>query len=101
MFGAWCALGGAERLTVVLNSRITLALAGVYLLLAFYVVLTWHLPVTGPLVPLWLEELIYPIDKTNLDVLRFAHFLALAAVTVWFVRPAWPPLNSQLRFGVP
>ena len=34
--------------------------------------------------------MIYPIDKTNLDVLRFAHFLALAAVTVHFVPRDWP-----------
>ena len=35
--------------------------------------------------PHWLEAVIYPIDKVNLDVLRFAHFLALAALTVHFV----------------
>ena len=45
-------------------------------------------------VPHWLEEVIYPIDKVNLDVLRFAHFLALAVVTVWFVPRDWPPLKS-------
>ena len=38
----------------------------------------------------------YPIDKTNLDVLRFAHFLALAVVTVWFVPRNWPYLKSPL-----
>jgi hypothetical protein len=40
----------------------------------------------------------YPIDKTNLDVLRFAHFLALAVLTVRFVPVDWPPLQwSALR----
>ena len=43
--------------------------------------------------PVWFEDLIYPIDKTNLDV-RFAHFLALAAVTVRFVPQTWPLLRS-------
>ena len=43
--------------------------------------------------PHWLEELIYPIDKVNLDVLRFAHFLALAVVTVHFVPRDWPVLQ--------
>ena len=38
----------------------------------------------------------YPIDKTNLDVLRFAHFLALAAVTVRFVPRDWPALKSPI-----
>jgi hypothetical protein len=36
----------------------------------------------------------YPIDKTDMDVLRFAHFLALAAITVRFVPPGWPGLQS-------
>ena len=98
VFGAWCALGGAERLTVLLNSRVTLAIAIAYLLVAFYVALSWHLPVVHPLVPSWLEEVIYPIDKTNLDVLRFAHFLALATVTVWFIPRDWPPLNSRALY---
>ena len=43
--------------------------------------------------PHWLSDWIYPIDKTNLDVLRFAHFLALAAVTVRFVPRDWPALK--------
>ena len=38
----------------------------------------------------------YPIDKTNLDVLRFAHFLALAVVTVRFVPRDWPGLKSPI-----
>jgi len=99
VFGAWCALGGADRLTVVLNSRITLAIATAYLLLAFYIALSWHLPaVMSPLVTHWLEDVIYPIDKTNLDVLRFAHFLALATVTVWFIPRNWPPLGSRALY---
>ena len=46
-------------------------------------------------VPVWLSDWMYPIDKTNLDVLRFAHFLALAAVTVRFVPRDWPWLKSR------
>ena len=52
------------------------------------------MPGLSQYLPHWLEELIYPIDKTNLDVLRFAHFLALAVVTVRFVPRDWPLLNS-------
>ena len=36
----------------------------------------------------------YPINKTDLDVLRFAHFLALAALTVRFLPRDWPGLKS-------
>src|SRR5271155_3413869 len=41
VFGAWCALGGAERLSVILRSRIVLAVAVAYLVFAFAITLTW------------------------------------------------------------
>jgi hypothetical protein len=44
--------------------------------------------------PRRLEQWMYPIDKTDLDVLRFAHFLALAAITVRFLPKSWPGLKS-------
>jgi hypothetical protein len=94
VFGAWCATGGAARLGPVLNSRITLGVAIAYLFFAFVIAMSWQLPRLTHFIPLWLEQLIYPIDKTNLDVLRFAHFLALAALTVRFVPRTWPLLNS-------
>src|SRR5437868_1765878 len=93
VFGAWCALGGVERLSGLLESRITLAVAIGYLFFAFCITLTWYFPPLEHFVPKWLSELIYPIDKTNLDVLRFAHFLALAAVTVHFIPRNWQPLQ--------
>ena len=95
VFGAWCALGGAARLSWLLRSRVTLAIAIAYLVFAFLITLTWHIPRFAPLIPKWLAEQIYPIDKTNLDVLRFAHFLAVAAVTVYFIPRDWGPLKSR------
>ncbi len=56
--------------------------------------MTWYFPRLGFLIPHWLGEWMYPIDKTNLDVLRFAHFLALAALTVRFIPRDWPVLQS-------
>src|SRR5690242_8304794 len=94
VFGAWCALGGAQRLAAALHSRVVLAIATVYLVFAFCVTLTWYVEPLGRFVPAWLSNWMYPIDKTNLDVLRFAHFLALAAVTVRFVPRDWPLLKS-------
>jgi hypothetical protein len=96
VFGAWCALGGAKRLAPVLHSRTVLAVAIAYLVFAFVITLTWYVEALGRLVPNWLSEWMYPIDKTNLDVLRFAHFLALAAVTVRFVPRDWPGLKSPI-----
>jgi hypothetical protein len=94
VFGAWCALGGAERLTPLLRSRWVLWLAVTYLVFAFAVIMTWHLPRLAIFIPRWLGEWMYPIDKINLDVLRFLHFLALAALTVRFVSSSWPGLQS-------
>jgi hypothetical protein len=94
VFGAWCALGGARRMAPLLASRITLRIALGYLLAAFFVTMTWYFPQLGFLIPHRLEQWMYPIDKTDLDVLRFVHFLALAAVTVRFVPKGWPGLNS-------
>ena len=82
VFGAWCALGGAQRLSGVLRSPFVLTLAIAYLLFAFAITMTWYIEPLQRFVPQWLSDWMYPIDKTNLDVLRFAHFLALAAVTV-------------------
>ena len=96
VFGAWCALGGARRLGFVLRSRAVLVLAVIYLLFAFAITLTWHFESLERFVPSRLAEWMYPIDKTNLDVLRFAHFLALAAVTVRFVPRQWSGLKSAI-----
>src|SRR4029079_17791733 len=91
-FGAWCALGGAVRMSAILSSPITMWICLAYLLAAFFVTLTWHLPQLNFLMPKRLEQWMYPISKTDLDVLRFAHFLALAALTLRFPPPdlAWP-----------
>jgi len=94
VFGAWCALGGAQRMARILSSRITLWVCVIYLIAAFYVTLTWYVPQMSHWLPRRLEQWMYPIDKTDLDVLRFAHFLALAALTVRFLPKDWPGLTS-------
>ena len=94
VFGAWCALGGTRQMARLLSSPVTMWVAFAYLLAAFYVTLSWYYPVLGAVIPHWLEQWMYPIDKTDLDVLRFAHFLALAAITVRFVPAGWPGLTS-------
>src|SRR6201991_1872172 len=94
VFGAWCALGGAKRMSRILSSNITLWICVAYLAAAFFVTMTWYFPQLSYLLPKWLEKWMYPINKTDLDVLRFAHFMALAALTVRFLPRDWPPLKS-------
>lgn len=93
--GVWCALGGAKRIGKYLSSPIVLAIATAYLLAAFALTLTWYVPSFEHLVPQWLERLIYPIDKTDLDILRLLHFLALAVLAVRFVPRNWTGLKSS------
>jgi hypothetical protein len=96
VFGAWCALGGAQRLSRWINSRVVFGLALAYLAFAFSIAMTWYFPRLAVFVPRFVGEAIYPIDKTNLDVLRIAHFLSLAVITLWFVPRHWPALKSPL-----
>ena len=94
VFGAWCALGGAKRLSPILDSPLVFWLAVAYLCAAFFVTLTWYFPLLESFIPAWLARLIYPINKTDFDILRFAHFLALAVVALRFVPSGWAGLRS-------
>jgi len=94
VFGAWCALGGGRRLSPILHRPLVFWVAVAYLCAAFFVTLTWYFPQLEGLIPAWLSRLIYPINKTDFDVLRFAHFLALAVVALRFVPSGWAGLHS-------
>src|SRR5271169_5998268 len=75
-----------------------------YLVFGFLITLTWYFPRLEPYFPRQLGEIIYPISKTDLSPLRLIHFLALAYVTVTFVKPntsfvAWPIFKPIVRCG--
>ena len=95
-FGAWCALGGAARLSPWLNSPLVGGLSIGYLVFAFCITMTWYFPRLGALVPHFLSDVLYPIDKTDLDVLRIMHFFALATVTLHFVPRDWSALKRPV-----
>jgi hypothetical protein len=71
-------------------------LAALYLAFAAFIALSWQYNSLERLIPDWLARQIYPIDKTNLDVLRFVHFLALA----WLVRLGVRPNARFLKWAV-
>ena len=75
--------------------RLRIGLAFAYLLFAFSIAMTWYFPRLGAFVPKLVADHLYPIDKTNLDVLRILHFLSLAVITVWLVPREWPALKSR------
>lgn len=94
VFGVWCSVGGAQRMSGILASPVTLWLSIGYVFAAFCLTLTWYFPQLDHVLPARVEQWIYPIDKTDLDILRFLHFLALAAITVRFIPRGWPGLRS-------
>src|SRR5260221_6649312 len=98
IFAAWCGVGGAAQLQFLIRSRVVLAMAVAWILFALLIVMTWHSAFLESLVPKWMIKLIYPIDKTDLDMLRFTHFLALALVVArYFPRKSEILTSKWLR----
>ena len=95
VFAAWCGVGGAAQLQFLIRSRVALVLAVAWILFAFLIVMTWHIAFLEALVPKWMIKAIYPIDKTDLDMLRFTHFIALAVVVTRYLPRNWAPLTSK------
>src|ERR1051326_1003595 len=93
VFGAWCGLGGAQRLGALVKSPAVLVLCVAYLLFAMVMTLAGHFPRLHQLIPGWLDRLVNPVDKTNLDPLRVIHFAILAFLTVRFIPRDWPYLK--------
>ncbi len=91
----WCGAGGVDKIRSILQTKLVLAIAAAWLLFAFLIVMTWHAPWLEALVPKWMIKAIYPIDKTDLDMLRFTHFLALATIVTYFVPRNWSMLRTK------
>jgi hypothetical protein len=95
VIAAWCGLGEITKISRWVWSKLTLALASAWILFAFVIVMSWHNAFLASLIPKWMIKAIYPIDKTDLDMLRLTHFLALAIIVTLFVSPKWKPLQSK------
>jgi len=95
VFAAWCGVGGVAKLQGIIQSRAALIVAIAWIAFAFLIVMTWHIPFLDAMVPKWMIKMIYPIDKTDLDMLRFTHFLALALIVSRYLPRDWPALKSK------
>lgn len=67
------------------SSRVLLAASILYLLVSLVLALSWRVAWLGALMPTMLGEFLYPISKTDLDLLRLLHFAALAYVVLCYV----------------
>ena len=81
------------------TSRTALALAVLYLLLSLVIVLSSRIKPLESLIPQALSQLLYPLDKSNLDPLRLLHFLAIAVLAAWFVPRDWRWLKTPVMRG--
>ncbi len=91
VIGVWCGFGHVAQIAKLIQSRAVFIAALAWIAFSFVIVMTWHFPVK---IPAWLIHIIYPIDKSDLDMFRLFHFLALAVVFVRFVPRDWPYLKS-------
>jgi len=103
VLGAWWIIAG-KIVRPWVRSRTALALAVLYLLLSLVVALSWRIKPLEALIPQALLQLLYPLDKSNLDPLRLLHFLAIAVLATWFVPRDWrglmmPVMRGAIRCG--
>jgi hypothetical protein len=99
VLGAWWELGNGKLLRSWLASRGATILAATYLIIALLIALSWTIQPLEVLVPGWLAQLIYPINKSDLDALRLLHFLAIAILVAKFVPPDWKGLTAPIMRG--
>ena len=95
VFGAWWVIEG-KRFWPWVTSRTALVLAVLYLAFSLIIALSCSIKPLEVLVPQTLTNLLYPLDKSNLDPLRLLHFFALAILAVWLVPRDWRGLTTPV-----
>ena len=97
VLGAWWMIEG-KGVRPWVTSR-TVVLAVLYLLFSMVIALSSRIEVLEALIPHALEQLLYPLDKSNLHPLRLLHFLAIAVLAAWFVPRNWRGLMTPVMRG--
>ncbi|MFB9263280.1 OpgC domain-containing protein [Bradyrhizobium erythrophlei] len=87
VIGIWWGANRGSWQRALHDSKGLTVLAVIYLMFSFLITLGWQFHSMEAYVPAWLSRLIYPVDKSNLDILRLAHFAALALLC-WRVLPS-------------
>lgn len=99
VLGMWWGVTPAEEKPQLLKSPVLAGAAVVYALLSLFITLGWRFHSIEAYVPTVMADLIYPIEKGDLDVLRLIHFFALALLC-WRLLPP-DPSPSIVRFFRP
>ena len=98
VLGAWWMIED-KKVRPWVTSRTALVLAVLYLLFSLLIALSWRIKPLEALIPEALANMLYPLDKSNLDPLRLLHFLAIAVLAAWFVPRNWPWLTTPVMRG--
>ncbi len=99
VLGAWWITTGRKQFRAYVTSGFAMGLAAAYLVFSLIVVLSWSIKPLDVLIPHFLFNLIYPVDKPDLDPLRLLHFLALAVLFARFVPSDWRGLTTSALRG--
>lgn len=97
---AWCGVGQVGKIAKWVWSPPVMAIALAWIAFSLVIVMSWHVHAIEALIPKWLIKVIYPIDKTDLDMLRFTHFLALATWVTYFIPLKWRTLSPKWLYPV-
>ena len=98
VLGAWWMIED-KKVRPWVASRTALVLAVLYLLFSLVIALSWRIKPLEARIPEALANLLYPLDKSNLNPLRLLHFLAIAVLAAWFVPRNWPWLTTPVMCG--
>lgn len=96
VLGAWCALGGANRLAARFRSTSWVCLGVAYLVLAFAMAMAGRFPEFGAMLPAWLHDAFIPNERTNLGFSRVLHFMVVALFATRLIPQNWRGLNSPI-----
>ena len=96
VLGAWCALGGATRLSRWFRAPAWTYLGIAYLVFAFAMTLAGRFPGLGDMLPAWLHDGFIPNDKTNLAPYRILHFAIVALFATRLIPKNWRGLTSPI-----
>jgi hypothetical protein len=97
VLGAWCALGGANRLQTRFRAPGWACLGAAYLIFALVMAMAARFPALGEMLPIWLHDAFIPNDKVNLAPYRVLNLIVVALFATRLIAKNWQGLNRPIR----
>jgi hypothetical protein len=96
VLGAWCALGGANRLQTRFRAPAWVCLGAAYLIFALIMAMAARFPALGEMLPGWLHDAFIPNDKVNLAPYRVLNLVVLALFATRLIPKDGQGLNRPI-----